>query len=76
VWRRENGALERDVLSRLVKKGSVVSVREFRRSKAEGAKNPQAYPLRYVEDFFGTSNEAAVKLSKRGTGNFFHHPAG
>jgi hypothetical protein len=34
-------------------------------------KKPQAYPLRYVEDFFGVSNEVAVKLSKCAIGNPF-----
>ena len=37
-------------------------------------KKPQTYPLRYVEDFFGVSNEVAVKLSKCGTGNHFSSP--
>ena|GEM_PF-1359387 len=38
-------------------------------------KKPQTYPLRYVEDFFGVSNDVAGKLSKCATGNHFHHPA-
>jgi hypothetical protein len=38
-------------------------------------KKPEAYPLRYVEDFFGGSNEVAVKLSKCATGGLFYHPA-
>jgi hypothetical protein len=37
-------------------------------------KKPQAYPLRYVEDFFGVSNEVAVKLSKCAIGNHFSPP--
>jgi hypothetical protein len=37
-------------------------------------KNPQTYPLRYVEDFFGVSNEVAVKLSECATGNHFSPP--
>jgi len=34
-------------------------------------KKPQTYPLRYVEDFFGVSNDVAGKLSKCATGNHF-----
>jgi hypothetical protein len=37
-------------------------------------KKPQTYPLRYVEDFFGVSNEVAVKLSKCATGDHFSPP--
>jgi hypothetical protein len=37
-------------------------------------KKPEAYPLRYVEDFFGVSNEVAVKLSKCATGDHFSPP--
>jgi hypothetical protein len=37
-------------------------------------KKPEAYPLRYVEDFFGGSNEVAVKLSKSATGSLFSPP--
>jgi hypothetical protein len=37
-------------------------------------KKPEAYPLRYVEDFFGGSNEVAVKLWKCATGNHFSPP--
>jgi|GEM_PF-913986 len=34
-------------------------------------KKLQTYPLRYVEDFFGVSNEVTGKLSKCATGNQF-----
>jgi hypothetical protein len=34
----------------------------------------EAYPLRYVEDFFGGSNEVAVKLSKCATAGLFSSP--
>jgi hypothetical protein len=37
-------------------------------------KKPQAYPLRYVEDFFGVSNEVAVKLSICAIRNHFSPP--
>ena len=47
-------------------------------------KKPEAYPQRYVEDFFGGSNEVAsssevlakeeVELSKCATGNHFSPP--
>jgi hypothetical protein len=37
-------------------------------------KKTEAYPLRYVEDFFGGSNEVAVKLSKCVTGSVFSPP--
>jgi hypothetical protein len=38
------------------------------------AKKPQAYPLRYAEDFFDVSNEVAVEQSKCVTGNHFSPP--
>jgi hypothetical protein len=44
------------------------------RNEAEMPKKPEAYPLRYVEDFFGVSNEVAAKLSKCATGNPFSPP--
>ncbi len=47
-------------------------------------KKPQTHPLRYVEDFFGVSNEVApspealakgeVKLSECAAGNHFSPP--
>jgi hypothetical protein len=47
-------------------------------------KKPEAYPLRYTEDFFGVSNEVALspealakgegKLSKCATGSHFSPP--
>jgi hypothetical protein len=47
-------------------------------------KKPETYPLRYVEEFFGVSNEVApspealakgeVKLSKCATGKLFSPP--
>jgi hypothetical protein len=38
------------------------------------AKKPEAYPLRYVEDFFDISNEVAVKRSKCAAGDLFLPP--
>jgi hypothetical protein len=37
-------------------------------------KKTEGYPLRYVEDFFGVSNEVAAKLSNGATGNPFSPP--
>jgi hypothetical protein len=37
-------------------------------------KKPETYPLRYVEDFFGVSNEVAGELSKCATGNHVSPP--
>jgi hypothetical protein len=58
----------------VVKKVSVASILKFRRNEAEPTKKPEAYPLRYVEDFFVGSNEVAVKLSKCAAGNLFSPP--
>ena len=53
--------------------------RRLRREHFEGldetrrktTKKPEAYPLRYAEDFFVGSNEVAVKPSKCATGERF-----
>ena len=37
-------------------------------------KNSEAYPMKYVKDFFGGSNEVAVELSKCATGNHVSPP--
>jgi hypothetical protein len=58
----------------VVKNVSIVSILRVLTKRAETMKKPEMYPLRYAEDFFGGSNEVAVKLSKRATGNHFSLP--
>ncbi len=57
-----------------MKKGSVVPILRVLTKRGGDDEKPQVYPLRYVEDFFGVSNEVAVKLSKCATGNHFSRP--
>ena len=59
---------------RVVKNGSVVSILRVLTKGAETAKKPEAYPLRYAEEFFGGSNKVAVQLSKCAEGNHFSPP--
>lgn len=57
--------------------GSVVSIlRGATKRGGDDEKKPEAYPLRYVEDFWDGSHEVAVELSKCATGNFFTTVAG
>jgi hypothetical protein len=63
----------------VAKNGSVVSILRALTKRGGVGEKPEAYPLRYVEDFFGGSNEVAlakeeVKLSKCATGNHFSLP--
>lgn len=55
----------------VVQNGFVVSVFRVFREKLETTKKPEAYRLRYAEDFFVRSNEVAVKLSNCRTANNF-----
>jgi hypothetical protein len=43
----------------VVKKGSVVSILRVSTKRGRDNEKLQSYPLRYVEDFFGVSNEVA-----------------
>jgi hypothetical protein len=58
----------------VVKKGSVVSILRVLTKQGGDDEKTEAYPQRYVEDFFGGSNEVAVKLSKCATGGLFSPP--
>ena len=65
----------------MVKEGSVVSILRVLTKRGGDDEKPEAYTLRYVEDFFGGSNEVAmssealaqeeVELSKCAIGNRF-----
>jgi hypothetical protein len=46
---------------------SKVSILRVLTKQGGAIEKPEAYPLRYVEDFFGGSNAVAVKLSKFAT---------
>ena len=70
----ETGAKELNEASRVVKNSSVVSILRVLTNQGGDPEKLEAYPLRYAEDFFGGSNEAAVKLSKCGTGDRFSPP--
>jgi hypothetical protein len=68
----------------VVKNGSVVSILRVSTKRGGDNEKPEAYPPRYVEDFFVGSNEVAlssealaegeVKPSKALTGNHFSPP--
>jgi hypothetical protein len=60
--------------SRVVRTVSKVSILRVLTKQGGANEKPEAYPLRYVEDFFGGSNAVAAKLSKCATGNLFSPP--
>jgi hypothetical protein len=41
----------------------------------EGAKKPQVYPLRYIEDFFARSSSASAERSDFAAEEIFPQPA-
>jgi hypothetical protein len=63
-----------EVASRVVKKGSVVSIVRVLTKQGGDDEKPGAYHPRYVDDFFGGSNAVAVKLSKCATASLFSPP--